>query len=108
MLGATASRLRAARLRPSARPSMDKAVFVSSFGGPELLELREHTLDGPAAGQVKVRVEAAGVNFIDIYMRSGAYPRPLPFVAGLEGAGVVEQVGDGVRELTPGMRVAWA
>ncbi len=62
----------------------------------------------PATGQALVRVEASGVNFIDVYHRTGLYTLPLPFIPGLEGAGVVEEVGEGVRELTPGARVAWA
>jgi NADPH2:quinone reductase len=57
---------------------------------------------------VRVRVEASGVNFIDIYLRSGVYARPLPFVLGLEGAGVVEQLGSGVTRFKVGARVAWA
>jgi NADPH2:quinone reductase len=73
-----------------------------------VLELREHDPGEPQAQQVRVRIEAAGVNFIDTYLRSGAYARPVPFVAGLEGAGVVESVGEGVASLTVGTRVAWA
>jgi NADPH2:quinone reductase len=87
---------------------MGKGVFVARHGGPEVLELREHDPGEPQAQQVRVRVEAAGVNFIDTYLRSGAYPRPVPFVAGLEGAGVVERVGEGVDSLPVGTRVAWA
>ena len=81
---------------------MGKAVFVTRHGGPEVLELRDHDLRAPGAGQVRIRVEAAGVNFIDIYQRSGAYPRPTPFIAGAEGAGVVEAVGEGVRGVASG------
>jgi NADPH2:quinone reductase len=84
-----------------------EAVFVTRHGGPEALELRENDPGEPGPGQVRVRVEAAGVNFIDTYQRSGAYARPAPFIAGLEGAGVVERVGEGARELA-GQRVAWA
>jgi NADPH:quinone reductase len=87
---------------------MGRAVFVTRHGGPEVLELREHDPGEPEIQQVRVRVEAAGVNFVDTYMRSGVYPRPVPFPAGLEGAGVVERVGDGVSSLAPGTRVAWA
>ena len=87
---------------------MSQAVFVSRHGGPEVLELREQTLAAPGQQQVRVRVLAAGVNFIDTYLRSGAYPRPVPFVAGLEGAGVVEQVGEGAGDLQPGQLVAWS
>jgi NADPH2:quinone reductase len=87
---------------------MGNAVFIARHGGPEVLELRAHDPGEPGPDQARVRVEAAGVNFIDTYQRSGAYPRPLPFVAGLEGAGVVERVGQGVRDLPVGARVAWA
>jgi NADPH:quinone reductase len=87
---------------------MAQAVFAVRHGGPEVLELRAHEPGEPGKGQVRVRVEAAGVNFIDTYMRSGAYPRPVPFVVGVEGAGVVERAGEGVTELPPGTRVAWS
>jgi NADPH2:quinone reductase len=87
---------------------MGKAVFVARHGGPQVLELREHDPGEPAAQQVRIRVEASGVNFIDTYLRSGAYPRELPFVAGLEGAGLVERVGEGVSSQLVGTRVAWA
>jgi NADPH2:quinone reductase len=87
---------------------MSQAVFVTRHGGAEVLEAREQTLAPPGPQQVRVRVQAAGVNFIDTYLRSGAYPRPVPFVAGLEGAGIVEQVGEGVSDLQPGMLVAWS
>jgi NADPH2:quinone reductase len=87
---------------------MSQAIFVSKHGGPEVLELREHDPGEPKAGEVRVRVEAAGVNFIDTYLRAGAYPRKPPFVLGLEGAGTIEGVGEGVADLQVGQRVAWA
>jgi NADPH2:quinone reductase len=87
---------------------MDKAVFVTRHGGPEVLALRDYEPGPLNPVQVRVRVEAAGVNFIDTYLRSGTYPRPVPFVAGLEGVGVIEEIGDEVGDLQPGMRVAWA
>jgi len=85
-----------------------KAIRIESPGGPEVMKLVELPTPGPAAGQALVRVEAAGVNFIDIYQRSGAYKMTLPFTPGQEGAGVVEAVGEGVVEVRPGDRVAWA
>ena len=85
-----------------------KAIRVKSPGGPEVLELTELPTPQPGAGQALVRVEAAGVNFIDIYQRSGVYQLPLPFTLGQEGAGVVESVGANVGEVKPGDRVAWA
>ena len=85
-----------------------RSVVVARAGGPEVLELQE--LPDPAAGpgQVLVDVEAAGVNFIDVYQREGRYPLELPFTAGNEGAGVVRAVGDGVHDVAVGDRVAWA
>ncbi|HXZ86486.1 MAG TPA: quinone oxidoreductase [Myxococcota bacterium] len=85
-----------------------KGIVVSRTGGPEVLEWRDHDPGAPGPGQVRVAVRAAGVNFIDVYFRTGLYPRPLPFVSGLEGAGVVEALGAGVRELAVGDHVAWA
>jgi NADPH2:quinone reductase len=85
-----------------------RAIVVRRTGGPEVLELAEHDPGAPGPGQARVRVAAAGVNFIDVYFRTGLYPRVLPFVAGLEGAGRVESVGAGVVGLRPGDRVAWA
>jgi NADPH2:quinone reductase len=73
-----------------------------------VLRLDAHDPGAPGPGQVRVAVRAAGVNFIDVYFRAGLYPRPLPFVAGLEGAGAVEAVGPGVTGLAPGDRVAWS
>jgi NADPH2:quinone reductase len=87
---------------------MPKAIVVSRIGGPEVLELAERDPGAPGPGQVRVRSAAAGVNYIDVYFRTGLYPRPLPFVAGLEGAGAIEAVGPGVTELRAGDRVAWA
>jgi NADPH2:quinone reductase len=85
-----------------------RAIRIESPGGPEVMKLVELPTPSPASGQALVRIEAAGVNFIDIYQRSGAYKMPLPFTPGQEGAGVVEAVGDGVGEVKPGDRVAWA
>ncbi len=87
---------------------MPQAVFVREIGGPEVLSLEPYDPGEPGAGQLRVRVQAVGVNFIDVYFRTGLYPRPLPYVAGLEGAGEVESVGSGVEGLRPGDRVAWS
>ncbi|MCW5893685.1 MAG: quinone oxidoreductase [bacterium] len=87
---------------------MGRAVVVHATGGPEVLRVEDRDPGVPGPGQVRVRVAAAGVNFIDVYFRTGLYPRPVPFVSGLEGAGVVEAVGDGVESLRAGERVAWA
>jgi NADPH2:quinone reductase len=84
-------------------------VRLKAPGGPEMLETVEVALPAPGPGEVLIRQEAAGVNFIDIYYRSGIYPLPsLPLVLGVEGAGIVEAVGEGVDGLEPGARVAYA
>ncbi len=87
---------------------MPRAIFVRELGGPDALRQESHEPGPPGPGEARVRVSAAGVNFIDVYFRTGLYPRPLPFVAGLEGAGVVEALGPDVRGLAAGDRVAWA
>jgi NADPH2:quinone reductase len=87
-----------------------KAMRVAKYGGPEELQLQELPPPKPGAGEVLVRVQAAGVNYADIYFRNGAVPRPtpFPFTLGIEGAGVVEAVGEGMTELKRGDRVAYA
>ena len=85
-----------------------KAVQLSSFGGPEVMKLVDVTVGDPGPGQARVRHHAIGLNFIDIYQRSGVYPNTLPEVLGMEGAGVVEAVGPGVSHIKPGDRVAYA
>ena len=84
-----------------------QAVRVNEYGGPEAMHLEELPTPQPGDGQALVRTEAAGVNFIDIYQRSGVYKLPLPFTLGLEGAGSIESVGPGVSGFKPGDRVAW-
>ncbi|MEX1178278.1 MAG: quinone oxidoreductase [Nitriliruptor sp.] len=85
-----------------------RAVRVSEPGGPGAMQLEEVPDPSPGAGQVLVRVAAAGVNFIDTYQRSGAYPMETPFVLGLEGAGEIVAVGEGVDDAAVGRTVAWA
>jgi len=87
---------------------MSHAIRFHQTGGPEVLRWEEVTVPAPAAGEVTVRHHAVGLNFIDIYHRSGLYPVPLPSGIGLEGAGVVEAVGSGVADLAVGDRVAYA
>ena len=87
---------------------MDRAIRFESVGGPEVLTLQEVKLPPPSDGQVKIRHTAIGVNFIDVYHRTGLYPVPVPSGLGLEAAGVVEAVGPGVREWRTGDRVAYA
>ena len=85
-----------------------RAVVMSRTGGPEVLEVQELPDPVPGPGDVLVDVEAAGLNFIDVYQREGRYPLELPIVAGSEAAGVVRSVGDAVPDVRPGDRVAWA
>src|SRR6187397_2318535 len=84
-----------------------KAIRITETGGPEVMRLEDLPTPEPQAGQLLVRVEAAGVNYIDIYQRSGQYKVPLPYTVGLEGAGVVEATGPGVTGIETGARVAW-
>ena len=85
-----------------------KAIRVHAPGGPEVLQYEDVPDPRPQAGEAVVRVEAAGVNFIDVYNRTGLYKEPLPFTLGREGAGTVLSVANDVREVAPGDRVAWA
>lgn len=87
---------------------MSHAIRVHQVGGPEVLRWEKVEVGQPGRGQVRLRQEAAGLNFIDVYHRNGLYPQPLPFTPGTEGAGVVEAVGDDVDKLKPGDRVAYA
>jgi len=87
---------------------MTKAIRISQHGGPEVLQLLDVDVPPPAAGEVTLRQHAAGLNFIDIYFRTGLYQHPLPHGLGFEGAGVVEAVGAGVTHLKKGERVAYA
>ncbi|MFZ2266684.1 MAG: quinone oxidoreductase [Azonexus sp.] len=87
---------------------MPHAIRIHQTGGPEVLCWEEVDVPAPAAGEATVRHAAVGLNFIDIYHRTGLYPLPLPSGIGLEGAGVVEAVGEGVTELAVGDRVAYA
>jgi NADPH:quinone reductase len=84
-----------------------RAVVVTRHGGPDVLELREVPEPEPAAGQLLVDVEATGVNYRDIYEREGSYPGTPPLVAGVEGAGTVAALGEGVRDIAVGDRVGW-
>ena len=87
---------------------MPFAIRFHETGGPDVLRWEEVAVGDPAPGQVRLRHEAVGLNFIDTYHRSGLYPLPLPSGLGMEGAGVIEAVGEGVSEFKPGDRVAYA
>ncbi len=84
-----------------------KGIKVEKFGGPEVLKLQELELKKPAAGQARIKVAAAGLNFIDIYQRRGEYGVTLPWVPGLEASGIVDEVGEDVTTVKPGDRVAY-
>ena len=87
---------------------MTRAIQISAFGGPEQLQLVDVAVGEPGPGEIRIRHHACGLNFIDVYQRTGLYPNPLPLALGMEGAGVVEAVGEGVTHLRPGDRAAYA
>ncbi|MCC6888903.1 MAG: quinone oxidoreductase [Hyphomicrobiales bacterium] len=87
---------------------MSKAIRIHEIGGPEVLRLEEITLGAPAPGEARVRHHAIGVNYTDIYLRTGTNPWPLPTTLGFEGAGIVEEVAPDVEDIRPGDRVAYA
>ncbi len=85
-----------------------KAIEIQEFGGADVLVLRDAAKPEAAEGHVVVKVHTAGVNFIDVYQRTGFYKNPLPFIPGMEGAGVIDSVGEGVEGFAVGDRVAWS
>ena len=88
---------------------MTKAIRIHEPGGPEVLRWEDVEVGAPGPGEVRIRNTAVGLNFIDTYHRAGLYPLPqLPAVLGMEGAGVIEEVGDGVTDLKVGQRVTFA
>jgi NADPH:quinone reductase len=87
---------------------MSQAIRIHKAGGPEVLQWEEVEVGDPGPGEIKLRQEAVGLNFIDVYHRTGLYQQQLPFTPGVEGAGVVESVGDEVSHVKPGDRVAYA
>ncbi|UDM49626.1 quinone oxidoreductase [Cupriavidus sp. MP-37] len=87
---------------------MSKAIRIEQTGGPEVMQWVDVQVGDPGPGEVRVRHEAVGLNYIDVYFRTGLYKQPLPGGLGMEGAGVVEAVGEGVRHVAVGDRVAYA
>ena len=88
---------------------MPKAICIHQTGGPDVMQWEDVEVGAPGPGEVRIRHEAVGLNYIDVYFRTGLYPAPsLPFSPGMEGAGVVEAVGAGVDALRSGDRVAYA
>jgi len=88
---------------------MTHAIRIHEYGGPDVLKWEKVEVGRPGPGEIKIRQTAIGLNFIDVYVRTGLYPQAsLPFVPGMEGAGVVTEIGEGVRDLKVGRRVAYA
>jgi NADPH2:quinone reductase len=87
---------------------MSKAIQIKQPGGPEQLTVADLQVGDPGPGEIRIRHRAVGLNYIDVYHRTGMYPLPLPATLGMEGAGVVEAVGEGVSHLKPGDRAAYA
>lgn len=87
---------------------MSHAIQIHQTGGPEKLQWEEVKVGNPGHGQVLIKQTAVGLNYIDVYHRTGLYPLPLPFIPGMEAAGIVDSVGEGVTHLKSGDRVAYA
>ena len=88
--------------------TQSRTVVVEQFGGPENMKIVQRPVGEPGPGEIRIRHEACGLNYIDVYQRSGAYPNQLPLPLGMEGAGIVEAVGEGVTHLRAGDRAAYA
>ncbi len=87
---------------------MSLAVQIDQNGGPEVMKLVDVQVGEPGPGEIRIRHKAIGLNFIDVYQRSGLYQLPMPLKLGMEAAGVVEAVGEGVTHLKVGDRAAYA
>lgn len=87
---------------------LSRAVRIDQHGGPEVMQMVQVVVGEPAAGEVRIRHQAVGLNFIDVYQRSGVYPMAMPLQLGMEGSGVIEAVGEGVTHLAAGDRAAYA
>ena len=85
-----------------------RAVTISKNGGPEVLEIKDIKLEDPKSGEVLIKNEAIGLNYIDTYHRSGLYPVELPSGIGIEGAGIIEKIGPDVKDFSIGDKVAYA
>ncbi|MGQ3280706.1 MAG: quinone oxidoreductase family protein, partial [Shinella sp.] len=87
---------------------MTKAIVIRSLGGPDVLKLEDVALDAPGPGEVQIKQAAVGLNFIDVYFRTGLYKAETPFIPGKEGAGTITALGEGVTDFAIGDRVAYA
>ncbi|MEF7614001.1 quinone oxidoreductase [Aquincola sp. MAHUQ-54] len=89
-------------------PTKSPAIQITAFGGPDVMKLVDVEVGEPGPGEIRIRHHACGLNYIDVYQRTGLYNNPLPLTLGMEGAGIVEAVGEGVAHLKPGDRAAYA
>ena len=87
---------------------MTRAVRIDQNGGPEVLKIVDVTVGDPGPGEIRIRHKAVGLNFIDVYQRTGLYPLPMPLNLGMEASGVIESVGSNVKHVKAGDRVAYA
>lgn len=87
---------------------MNHAVLVHNTGGPEVLSYEETPMPKPAPGEVLIKHTAIGLNYIDVYFRSGLYGAPLPLIPGMEGVGIIQEIGAGVTGFKPGQRIGYA
>jgi NADPH2:quinone reductase len=87
---------------------MPRAIQITAYGGPEQMQLVDLAVGEPGPGEIRIRHQACGLNYIDVYQRTGLYTNPLPLTLGMEGAGIVEAVGEGVVHLKAGDRAAYA
>jgi len=87
---------------------MPRAIQITAYGGPEQMQLVDLAVGEPGPDEIRIRHQACGLNFIDVYQRTGLYANPLPLTLGMEGAGIVEAVGEGVTHLRAGDRAAYA
>ncbi len=87
---------------------MPRAIQITAFGGPEQMQIVDREVGDPGPGEIRIRHHACGLNYIDVYQRTGLYAYPLPLTLGMEGAGIVEAVGEGVSHLRVGDRAAYA
>lgn len=87
---------------------MGRTVIIEEFGGAEAMKLVDREIGAPGPGEIRIRHKAVGLNYIDVYQRTGLYPLDLPHALGMEGAGIIEAVGDGVTHLKVGDRAAYA
>ncbi len=89
-------------------PTTAPAIRIAEYGGPDVMKLVDVEVGEPGPGEIRIRHHACGLNYIDVYQRTGLYGNPLPLVLGMEGAGIVEAVGEGVTHLAAGDRAAYA